>query len=49
MNDDHWVGRIVPGGDHAFQGGEQAAELIHLFRNALGIVTDDEWHGGPPI
>ena len=25
------------------------AELIHSFQNALGIVTDDEWHGGPLV
>ena len=50
VGNDHWAGRTMPGGDHAFRGGEQAAELIHsLFQNALGIVTDHQWHGGPPI
>ena len=39
----------MPGGDHAFKGGEQVAELIHSFQNALGVVTNDEWHGGPPV
>ena len=43
----HWLGRTMPGADNAFKGGEEVAELIHSFRNALGIVTDDEWQGGP--
>ena len=49
VSNDHWAGHTVPGGDHSFKGGDQVAELIHSFRTALGIVTDDEWHGGPPV
>ena len=48
MGNAHWLGRSMPGADHAFKGGAQVAELIHSFRNALGIATDDEWPGGPP-
>ena len=42
MGNEHWLGCSMPGADNAFMGGEQVAELIHSFRNALGIVTDDE-------
>ena len=45
---EHWFGRTMPGADKAFKDGEQVAELIHAFRNALGLVTDNEWQGGPP-
>ena len=48
MGNAHWLGRSMPGADHAFKSGEQVADLIHSFRNALGITTDDEWPGGPP-
>ena len=49
VSNEQWAGRTVLGGDHSFKGGEQVAELIHSFQNALGIVTDNEWHGGPPV
>ena len=48
MGNAHWLGRSMPGADHAFKSGAQVADLIHSFRNALGIATDDEWPGGPP-
>ena len=46
---EHWVGRTMPGANKAFVSVDQAMKLIHMYRNALGIATNDAWEAGPPI